>query len=96
VLSRVLQRVLGVEDWNVVQNNGRGAAQVVDHAHFHLIPRSQNEKLEGVVGGLAKSFKMFGRGQREEIDEEEGKELAAQLRDGIAEVLKELGTESKL
>lgn len=26
-------------DYNVVQNNGPGAAQVIPHAHFHLIPR---------------------------------------------------------
>jgi len=26
-------------DYNVVQNNGPGAAQVVPHVHFHLIPR---------------------------------------------------------
>lgn len=26
-------------DYNVVQNNGPGAAQVIPHAHFHVIPR---------------------------------------------------------
>jgi diadenosine tetraphosphate (Ap4A) HIT family hydrolase len=26
-------------DYNVVQNNGHGAAQVIPHAHFHVIPR---------------------------------------------------------
>jgi diadenosine tetraphosphate (Ap4A) HIT family hydrolase len=26
-------------DYNIVQNNGPGAAQVVPHVHFHIIPR---------------------------------------------------------
>lgn len=26
-------------DYNVVQNNGPGAAQVVPHVHFHIVPR---------------------------------------------------------
>jgi diadenosine tetraphosphate (Ap4A) HIT family hydrolase len=33
----------GVQDYNILQNNGRIAHQVVDHVHFHLIPKP-NEK----------------------------------------------------
>ncbi|KAH7393939.1 HIT-like domain-containing protein [Phaeosphaeria sp. MPI-PUGE-AT-0046c] len=33
----------GLENYNVLQNNGRLAHQEVDHVHFHLIPKP-NEK----------------------------------------------------
>ncbi|KAG2233722.1 hypothetical protein INT48_007699 [Thamnidium elegans] len=31
--------VLDVTDFNLLQNNGPSAAQVVNHLHFHIIPR---------------------------------------------------------
>ncbi|MCU0726806.1 MAG: HIT family protein [Planctomycetes bacterium] len=42
VLPRVCRAVLaatGAKDFNVLQNNGRAAHQVVDHVHFHVIPK---------------------------------------------------------
>ncbi|KAL2751943.1 hypothetical protein ACRALDRAFT_2114924 [Sodiomyces alcalophilus JCM 7366] len=33
----------GATDYNLLQNNGRIAHQVVDHVHFHMIPKP-NEK----------------------------------------------------
>lgn len=40
VLKSVLPDIPHDEvDYNIVQNNGPGAAQVVPHVHFHLIPR---------------------------------------------------------
>nr|POE54887.1 putative hit-like protein [Quercus suber] len=95
-ISAALCRVTGVEDWNVVQNNGARAAQVVPHLHFHLIPRYQEGRREGkgnVDVGMLKSWRMFGRGAREDLDEEEGKELASLLR---VELSRALGTGSKL
>ncbi|ESZ97014.1 glycerol dehydrogenase Gcy1 [Sclerotinia borealis F-4128] len=77
-LSRVLAKVTGVWDWNIVQNNGAAAAQVVPHVHFHIIPRP------GLTPELRnRSFTMFGRGQRSELDEEEAEVLAAQLREEL-------------
>ncbi|GMM29333.1 adenosine 5'-monophosphoramidase [Martiniozyma asiatica (nom. inval.)] len=38
-----------VPGYNVLQNNGRIAHQVVDHVHFHLIPKPNND--EGLVVG---------------------------------------------
>ncbi|KAE8151862.1 HIT-like domain-containing protein [Aspergillus avenaceus] len=85
VLSRVLMRTLfgdGTDwNWNVVQNNGVGAAQQVPHAHFHIIPRPP---LGQVPDRGRVSFVMFGRGQREELDEEEGEMLAGLLREELA------------
>lgn len=31
------------EGYNVLQNNGRIAHQLVDHVHFHLIPKKDND-----------------------------------------------------
>lgn len=74
----------GVKDWNVVQNNGAAAAQVVPHMHFHIIPRPD-------LTGKRERFTstMFGRGQREELDEEEGAELAERIRAAVGEILRE-------
>ncbi|RYO95518.1 hypothetical protein DL764_007678 [Monosporascus ibericus] len=85
VLSRALVRATGVADWNVVQNNGAAAAQVVDHVHYHLIPRPEIR----ASGRFRESFTMFGRGVREELDDEDAVELAARLREELARVLDE-------
>ena len=54
-----LAQASGAENWNVLQNNGRLAHQVVDHVHFHMIPKP-NEK-EGLgVGWPAKETDMEG------------------------------------
>lgn len=42
---------------------------------------------------MLKSWKMFGKGTREELDEEEGVELARVLRESLREVLGEKGKE---
>ncbi|KAL4787257.1 HIT-like domain-containing protein [Aspergillus varians] len=71
-------------NWNVVQNNGAGAAQVVPHVHFHIVPRPPL----GQASTSAKmSFVMFGRGQREDLDDEEAENLARVLRGEIAREL---------
>lgn len=75
----------GIEDWNVVQNNGAAAAQVVPHMHYHIIPRPEIR----ASGRFSESFTMFGRGRREELDDDEAVELAGKLRQSIAAVLKE-------
>ncbi|KAI0126259.1 HIT domain-containing protein [Xylariales sp. AK1849] len=92
ILSRALILTTGVADWNVVQNNGAAAAQVVDHVHYHLIPRPEIR----ASGKLRESFTMFGRGQREELDDDEAVELAARLRENIKLVLKEESSKGKL
>lgn len=91
ILSKALMRVTGIKDWNVVQNNGAAAAQVVMHLHFHLIPRPELR----ASGRYSQSFTMFGRGKREDLDEEDADHLALELREAIAEVLKEEEDEAK-
>ena len=85
VLSRALSRATGVDDWNVVQNNGAAAAQVVPHVHYHLIPRPEIR----ARGKMSESFTMFGRGVREDLDEAEAETLAAEIRRQVAVVLRE-------
>ncbi|KAK0647726.1 Hit family protein 1 [Lasiodiplodia hormozganensis] len=75
LLAKTVSRVTGVTDYNIVQNNGARAAQVVPHVHFHIIPRpSQMPELQN------KSWAMFGRGQRDDLDDDEAGRLAEELR----------------
>ncbi|RMZ85389.1 hypothetical protein DV737_g738, partial [Chaetothyriales sp. CBS 132003] len=43
-----LAKAVGAENYNVLQNNGRLAHQEVDHVHFHLIPKPNEEEGLGV------------------------------------------------
>ena len=44
-LCRAVVAATGVEDYNVLQNNGAAAHQAVDHVHFHIIPKRGGEGL---------------------------------------------------
>lgn len=49
------------------------------HVHFHIIPRpALTPELRN------RSFTMFGRGQRSELDDDEAAELAGKLREALA------------
>jgi diadenosine tetraphosphate (Ap4A) HIT family hydrolase len=85
VLSAALSRATGVDDWNVVQNNGAAAAQVVPHMHYHIIPRPEIR----AQGRWSEKFTMFGRGQRSDLDAEDGEQLAGSVRAEVARVLGE-------
>lgn len=85
VLSAALSRATGVGDWNVVQNNGAAAAQVVPHMHYHVIPRPEIR----AQGRWSEKFTMFGRGQRSDLDAEDGELLAGSVRAEVARVLGE-------
>lgn len=85
VLSSALSRATGVNDWNVVQNNGAAAAQVVPHMHYHVIPRPEIR----AQGRWSEKFTMFGRGQRSDLDPEDGERLAERVRREVVRVLKE-------
>jgi len=38
-LARAIKKVTGATAYNVLQNNGTAAHQVVMHVHFHIIPK---------------------------------------------------------
>lgn len=60
---------------------GIRAAQVVPHVHFHIVPRPP---LDQPPSANKTSYVMFGRGQRDELDEEEGEKLASEIREELA------------
>ncbi|KAI0786774.1 HIT-like domain-containing protein [Abortiporus biennis] len=39
VLKKVI-KAIGVEQYNVLQNNGKLAFQHIDHVHFHVLPKT--------------------------------------------------------
>jgi histidine triad (HIT) family protein len=45
VIAARVMRVTGAEGYNVLQNNGAAAGQVVPHVHFHIIPRRRGDGL---------------------------------------------------
>ncbi len=53
-LSRALMAATGATDYNILQNNGTLAHQIVMHVHFHIIPRREDEGLD--FGWNAKSL----------------------------------------
>ena len=44
-LVAAVQAATGTSACNVLQSNGRAAGQVVDHVHFHVIPRREDDGL---------------------------------------------------
>ena len=44
-ICRAVMRATGCTDYNILQNNGSAAHQVVMHVHFHIIPKFGREGL---------------------------------------------------
>ena len=57
-LSRALTEAIGVKGFNVMVNNGKVAGQMVEHIHFHLIPRFENDNLHPWPGKTLTSEEM--------------------------------------
>ena len=47
-MVKKLVKATGAENYNVLQNNGRIAHQEVDHVHFHMIPKPNQEEGMGI------------------------------------------------
>lgn len=43
-LGKAVQAALRCEGYNVLQNNGQVAHQIVPHVHFHVIPRNAGDE----------------------------------------------------
>jgi diadenosine tetraphosphate (Ap4A) HIT family hydrolase len=89
LLARTVAKVTGVSDYNIVQNNGARAAQVVPHVHFHIIPRPAT-----MPEIKSKSWTMFGRGQRDDLDDEEGAQIAGRMRQVLRKEIERLNKSS--
>lgn len=70
-ICRAVVAVTGVKEYNVLENNGANAHQVVEHVHFHIIPKPSHGEGLGIVWP-ARS-----------LDQKAGTELAAKLRTAI-------------
>ncbi|KAF2770943.1 HIT-like protein [Teratosphaeria nubilosa] len=47
-VARKIAAAQGLTDFNILQNNGRIAHQVVDHVHFHVIPKPDEKQGLGI------------------------------------------------
>ncbi|QDS71342.1 hypothetical protein FKW77_002233 [Venturia effusa] len=54
-VTKKIARAAGCEDFNVLQNNGRAAHQMVDHVHFHMIPKTNAEEGLGIGWPMQKA-----------------------------------------
>ncbi len=65
-ISRAVLAATGATEFNVLQNNGIGAHQAVNHVHFHIIPKVED-------AGLGVGWKPSG------LSNEAGAELAEKI-----------------
>ena len=62
MLGRALMEVTQAAGFNLLANNGEAAGQVVQHVHFHLVPRMPNDGL-----GYRWNAGKYERGQADKI-----------------------------
>jgi len=48
-IAKKIAAAQGLENYNVLQNNGKIAHQEVPHVHFHVIPKPSTSEDEGLV-----------------------------------------------
>jgi diadenosine tetraphosphate (Ap4A) HIT family hydrolase len=99
-LAKVLTEELGAEAFNVVQNNGTAAGQVVDHVHFHMVirgkqwPQGENIKQLLTSQAVGVDFKtrwaysstVFCRGPRQDLDTEWASIVVPKLRTALSKL----------
>jgi diadenosine tetraphosphate (Ap4A) HIT family hydrolase len=61
-VAKRIARATGAVDWNLLQNNGRRAHQMVDHVHFHVIPKPPAAAAGAEEGGLGVGWPMTDPG----------------------------------
>ena len=48
--AEILMEKYNADGFNAVLNNGGAAGQIINHAHFHLLPRKKGDKKQGIFG----------------------------------------------
>lgn len=43
VIAKAVKTAMNADGYNVLNNNSRAAGQIVDHVHFHIIPRNTGD-----------------------------------------------------
>ncbi len=55
-LSKAIMQATGALSWNLLQNNGGAAGQVVGHVHLHIIPRPAGDSRDEPIKGNGLPF----------------------------------------
>jgi histidine triad (HIT) family protein len=71
-ICRAIVEVTGVQEYNLLQNNGVGAHQAVFHVHFHIIPKPSMAEGLGI------------RWDSKNLDGQEGESMAVRIREAIS------------
>lgn len=50
-VGKILMEKYNSTGFNIVLNNGKDAGQVVEHVHFHLLPRKEGDGKKGIFIG---------------------------------------------
>lgn len=45
-IASAVTEVTEADGFNLTQNNGRAAGQVIDHVHVHILPRTEDDNLD--------------------------------------------------
>ncbi len=72
-LCRAIKAATGCKAYNVLQNNGARAHQLVNHVHFHIIPKPDDHQGLGIQWPAGR------------LDPLEGAELARKIAAGLEE-----------
>lgn len=78
-LSKAIMQATGATSWNLLQNNGGAAGQVVPHVHLHLIPRPAGDSRETPTPGNGLPFGW----PASEVDHGEAAKLAEVIKAGL-------------
>ncbi|KAF8458980.1 HIT-like domain-containing protein [Terfezia claveryi] len=81
LLARCVMKAVGWKDFNIIQNNGAAASQVIYHTHFHIIPR---KPLDDPTFYDTPYISTIAYGQtRRDLDDRDGAKLAKKIRGEI-------------
>jgi histidine triad (HIT) family protein len=50
-VGKILMERYNADGFNILMNNGKSAGQVVNHVHFHLLPRKEGDNKRGIFIG---------------------------------------------